>query len=329
MLMKVTMHDVASLSGVSTATVSHVLNNSKRISDETRKKVLDAAEKLNYRPNYSAKSFRTGKTFLIGFVVPDISNVYFATLIEQIESIITPLGYNLLVANTSESIARERKALRSLCSSLVDGLVLASTSSDFSEISEIIPPDLPVVLIDRTIPHCDRNTVIISSGRAVEEAVFSLVSSGHSRIGFIAGLPHLSTTSERLDAYKNALNKCNIPFSEELLCYGNSMHDSGKVCIEKLLKQKCSAVIVSNSLMTDDVLLYLSLNGIEIGKDITIVGFVDSPRFNILSTSVPVIIQPSVEMGRFAGERIIELITNPMAKSRDCFLYSVYQGVKA
>ena len=130
--MKVTISDVAKLAGVSTATVSHTINSTRYVSGETKEKVYKAIAELGYTPDASARSFRTGKKKTIGFIVPDISNKFFATMIESVENYLSSHGYHLIIANTKENPEREETNIRLLAAGLVDGLLIASTIEDFS-----------------------------------------------------------------------------------------------------------------------------------------------------------------------------------------------------
>ena len=123
--MKVTISDVAKLAGVSTATVSHTINNTRYVSNETKEKVYRAIEELGYTPDASARSFRTGKKKIIGFIVPDIANKFFATMIESVEKYLSANGYQLIIANTRENMDREETNIRLLTAGLVDGLLVA------------------------------------------------------------------------------------------------------------------------------------------------------------------------------------------------------------
>ena len=148
--MKVTISDVARLAGVSTATVSHTINNTRYVSGDTKEKVYQAIRQLGYTPDASARSFRTGKKKTIGFIVPDISNKFFGTIIESAENYLSAQGYHLIIANTKESMDREETTLRLLTAGLVDGLLVASTMDDFARLDGLIPAGFPVVLVDRT-----------------------------------------------------------------------------------------------------------------------------------------------------------------------------------
>ena len=147
--MKVTISDVARLAGVSTATVSHTINSTRYVSGETKEKVYRAIAELGYTPDASARSFRTGKKKTIGFIVPDISNKFFATMIESVENYLSAHGYHLIIANTKENPEREETNIRLLTAGLVDGLLVASTMDDFQRFDALIPAGFPVVLVDR------------------------------------------------------------------------------------------------------------------------------------------------------------------------------------
>lgn len=143
--------DVARAAGVSTATVSHTLNGTRTVSEHSRELVMKAIRELGYTPNAFARSFRTGKKNIIGFVVPDISNQFFARLIETVESSISAEGFHLIIANTQENKERELQHLRYLTSGVVDGILLASTMESYSEFSAVLPASFPTVLADRKV----------------------------------------------------------------------------------------------------------------------------------------------------------------------------------
>ena len=143
--MKITISDVARLAGVSTATVSHTINSTRYVSSDTKEKVYQAIAALGYTPDASARSFRTGKKRTIGFIVPDISNKFFGTIIESAENYLSAQGYHLIIANTKENMAREETNLRLLTAGLVDGLLVASTMDSFQRLDSLIPVNFPVI----------------------------------------------------------------------------------------------------------------------------------------------------------------------------------------
>ena len=243
--MKVTISDVARLAGVSTATVSHTINSTRYVSGETKEKVYRAIAELGYTPDASARSFRTGKKKTIGFIVPDISNKFFATMIESVENYLSAHGYHLIIANTKENPEREETNIRLLSAGLVDGLLIASTMEDFSRFESLIPAGFPVVLVDRTFDTKRFPSVSVSNFQPIYRSVCRLAGKGDKRIGMIGGLPRLSSTKERIAAYQEAVADCGLPQDDLLIRYGNSMENSAQSCLDELLEQKCDALVVA------------------------------------------------------------------------------------
>ena len=158
--------DVARAAGVSTATVSHTLNGTRTVSEHSRELVMKAIRELGYTPNAFARSFRTGKKNIIGFVVPDISNQFFARLIEAVEESISAEGFHLIIANTRENKERERQHLRYLTSGVVDGILLASTMETYGEFSDFLPEQFPAVLVDRKVDAAPFSSVTATPAAA-------------------------------------------------------------------------------------------------------------------------------------------------------------------
>ena len=179
--MKVTISDVAKLAGVSTATVSHTINSTRYVSDETKEKVYQAIAQLGYTPDASARSFRTGKKKTIGFIVPDISNKFFSTMIESVENTLSQAGYRLIIANTKENADREENNIRLLSAGLVDGLLVASTMEDFQRFDSLIPAGFPVVLVDRVFEEKKYPSVCVSNFQPIYRSVCRLAGRGDRR----------------------------------------------------------------------------------------------------------------------------------------------------
>jgi LacI family transcriptional regulator len=325
--MKVTISDVAKLAGVSTATVSHTINNTRYVSSETKEKVYAAIRELGYTPDASARSFRTGKKKTVGFIVPDISNKFFATMIESVERSLSAQGYHLIVANTHENMDREETNIRLLSAGLVDGLLIASTMNDFERFDSLIPIGFPVVLVDRTFETKKYSSVCVSNFQPIYRSVCRLASKGDRRVGIIGGIPHLSTTKERISAYQQAVADCGLPNDPGLIRYGNSMENSACKCLDELLEQECDAVIVTNGLMAADTIVYLMQKNIELINNLDLVSFVDydSSFYKLYAGRMDSIIQPVEDLGTTAGEQILRRIEEPDAPIFEQVLTSAYK----
>lgn len=331
--MKVTISDVARLAGVSTATVSHTINNTRYVSNETKERVYQAIAELGYTPDASARSFRTGKKKTIGFIVPDISNKFFGTMIESVENYLSAHGYHLIIANTKEDSGREETNLRLLTAGLVDGLLVASTMEDFDRFDALIPAGFPVVLVDRTFEAKKYSSICVSNFQPIYRSVCRLAGKGAKRVGIIGGLPRLSSTKERISAYREAVEDCGLAREEALIRYGDSMENSAQACLDELLEQNCDAVIVCQGLMASETIFYLQEKGIRLSKDIDLVSFVDydSNFYQLYSDQMDCIIQPVEELGCAAGEQILKRIEKPDAPVFEKVLTSTYKpyGVPA
>lgn len=325
--MKVTISDVAKLAGVSTATVSHTINNTRYVSAETKKRVYAAIDSLGYTPDASARSFRTGKKKTVGFIVPDITNPFFSTMIEAVEQFLAKEGYRLIIANSKEDEAREESNLRMLSAGLVDGLLVASTMKDFEKFDTIIPNGFPVVLVDRVFSTKKYSSVSVSNFQPIYRSVCRLAASGDRKIGIIGGLPRLSSTKERISAYEQAMEDCDLPVDEHLICYGNSMENSVRPCVDQLLEQNCDAILVTNGIMGAEAIMYLQQKNIQLAKDIDLVSFVDyDSHFNyIYENQIDCIVQPVVQLGESAGAQILKRIETPDAPVYEDVLTSIYQ----
>lgn len=325
--MKVTISDVARLAGVSTATVSHTINNTRYVSAETKDKVYKAIAELGYTPDASARSFRTGKKKTVGFIVPDISNKFFGTMIESVENYLSAHGYHLIIANTKEDADREETNIRLLSAGLVDGLLIASTMEDFDRFNALIPADFPVVLVDRTFEAKSYSSICVSNFQPIYRSVCRLAAKGAKRIGIVGGLPRLSSTQERIAAYREAIADCGLPQDESLIHYGNSMENSVQSCLDTLLDQNCDAIVVCQGLMASETIIYLHQKGIRLGEDIDLVSFVDydTNLYQLYSGQMDCIVQPVEELGLAAGEQILRRIEKPDAPVFEKVLTSAYR----
>ena len=325
--MKVTISDVARLAGVSTATVSHTINNTRYVSEETKEKVYKAIAELGYTPDASARSFRTGKKGTVGFIVPDISNKFFGTIIESVENYLSAHGYHLIIANTKEDADREETNIRLLAAGLVDGLLVASTMEDFERFNHLIPAGFPVVLVDRTFETKKYSSICVSNFQPIYRSVCRLAAKGAKRIGIVGGLPRLSSTKERISAYREAMADCGLPLDDDLILYGNSMENSVQSCLDKLLERKCDAIVVCQGLMASETVIYLHQKGIQLVKDLDLVSFVDydSNLYDLYSNQMDCIVQPAEELGRSAGEQILNRVENPEAPVFEKVLTSTYR----
>ncbi|MFA9455301.1 LacI family DNA-binding transcriptional regulator [Halalkalibacter sp. AB-rgal2] len=307
--------DVAKVAKVSTATVSHVINGTRYVAKETKDKVFLAMKELDYKPNLVAKSLRSRKSMIIGLIVPmqytDTSNFFFMSIANGIETIVKQQGYNLILGNSHENIQTEIEQIKLFNSQLIDGLIIAPTADNVEPYLEHFSGEYPVVFIDRKPVGYNGDLVIADSYSSTLEAITLLMKKDHKKIGFITGQLGISTSDERLAAYKKAYEQNDLPIDNLCIKEGESCFDSGYKFAEELVEnQNITAIFVANNVMTMGALRYLNENHLKVPDDIALIGFDDYDWMKITSPPISVIKQPSFEMGEEAVRILLERIEN-------------------
>lgn len=309
--MKSKITDVARLAGVSTSTVSHVINKTRFVSEGTTQKVLDAINELGYTPDVSAQVFKTGKKMMVGFLVPDINNPVFSLLIECVENVISEQGYRLVVANTRDSVSVEKNVIQNLVSGVVDGLVIATAAASIEEIKEVIPPNFPVVFVDRVLENYEQDSVELDIQDATIQMISDLIDQGHHKIGYIVGMPRISATRDRVSAYCMAFSRKGLPCDKSLIQFLDRSTPNSYAEIEELINKNCTALIGTYTNITHEILNYIESSDAPKEKNIAVCGFSDSYLAARFEKNIPVVIEPMEAMGIRAGEMILRKIGSP------------------
>jgi len=319
--MKVSMKDVAQKAGVSTATVSHVINKTRFVRVETKKKVLDAMKELDYYLNSAARNLRSRKSNIVGLLVPDISNFFFTSIARGVESTLKKNGYNLIFSNSNENLESEIEQIKIFNTHLVDGLIMAPVPGDHTFLNKLLNGDYPVVFIDRKPKGYHGDCVLGDNIKGTYDAIIMLIKKGHSRIGIITGLPGLTTTEERLIAYKMALSDYKLKIDEDLIKVGYSQFGGGYKSTKELLEHTdITALFVTNNLMTVGAITYLKEKRVAIPGDIAMIGFDDYKWSSIIEPPLSVIRQPAYDIGEKASKLLIEKI-----KKEEISVYKEYR----
>ena len=308
-----TIKDIAKALNLSTSTVSRALRGSYEISAETKKQVLEYAEKINYRPNPIALSLKERRTRAIGVVVSEIANNFFSQAINGIESIAYNKGYHVIITQSHESQDRERVNVEHLAARGVDGLLisLSSESVDISYLKELHEKGLPIVFFDRINSEIETHTVTANNYLGAFHATEHLIYEGYKKIAHITSSPYLSITKERLEGYKDALTKHDLPFNESLVKYCN--HGGMIVAeIEDALaalfksKTKPDAVFTAGDRLT--IICFGLLKQMKLKKEAGFIGFSNTGVGNLFSPALTMIRQPAAEIGQSAIEFLIQII---------------------
>src|SRR5574339_1064208 len=222
-----TIREVAEQAGVSYATVSHVINNTRWVSPETRERVLAAMDALNYRPNALARSLRRGKSNTIGLVLPDSANPFFAEISRGIEDEAFNKGYSVFLFNTELDTQRELFYVDVLSKKQVDGIIFVAAGDQTDSLDFLVREGMPVVMIDRNVPNVQVDAVLPDHQLGGFLATQHLLALGHTRIACIAGPSSITPSAERITGYRNALEQANISFDENLVMRGDYHAQSG------------------------------------------------------------------------------------------------------
>jgi LacI family transcriptional regulator len=268
---------VARKAGVSTATVSRVLNSSNKVREVTAAKVRAAIEELNYRPNISARSLRSGRSNLYGIIVSDIRNPFFPDLIEHFESLATHHGIDVTIANTGYSEDRLAAAVRRFLERGIDGLAIFTSEVSGATVQLLRSSAIPAVFLNQPALAKDFPTVTVDYIQGFVEAIKHLHMLGHKRIGFIAGPATLSSANRRREAFLAAVNSCNLSLREDWTFEGDHRLSGGRYAAERLfgMKDAPTALVCSNDMMAIGFLEAASRLEHRVPDEVSLIGFDD------------------------------------------------------
>lgn len=312
---KATIKDVAREAGVSTATISRVLNASGFVSEDIKARVHVAIKKLNYQPNAVARSLKQHKTNTIGVVIPDISNPYFMTIAKALEDTVRDKGYNLIFCSSDEKPEKEKELLILLYEKRVDAIVLATSGENENTIGQVNESGIPVVLLDRRTNsnHHDFDFVVEDNVQGAYELTRYLIEQGHKRIGVVNGSMRVSTGYERFQGYKKALATFGIEENINLVYNGNFAQLDGCRAVGYFLnlRKRPTAILSFNNTMSFGVLLELTRRGYRISQDITVASYGEVEAAQLLETpSIVSITQTPHEMGVRVGQILLDRLIN-------------------
>lgn len=304
------LNDVAALAGVSIATVSRVINNSDKVVPETRAAVKKAMDELDYQPNRVARRLRQkgGRRHLLGLILPDIQNPFFAELARGVEDVAYANQFAVLLCNSDENLKKEAFYLDVMKAESVDGVILPPIAERDPAVLKLAQSGMPIVSVDRALNSTLVDTVEVDNFQGAYEAVEHLIKLGHKRIGLIAGRTNLSTSRERRRGYEEALNVAGLPLKPEFIRVGDNKQASGRALAEELLDltPRPTALFVSNNLMAVGALEAIHAKKLKVPSEVALIGFDDLPWAEALDPPLTVVRQPAYELGRAAAETLFK-----------------------
>jgi len=324
-MQRVKLIDVARAAGVHPGTASRALNagTGGRVSAETTRRVVQAAKKLGYVPNNFARGLRTARSFVIGMIVPDVTNSLFPPMVRGAEQVLSQVGYTLVVTDTDNDAATERSQIERLLARGTDGFLIATARWDDPLVESLADSEVPAVLVNRNtgthrLPYvgCDERT-------GISMAVDHLVALGHRRIVHLAGPQDTSTGRERASAFRHALRTHGLPIGPDQVrvCVSYSEQAGGEETTRLLASgQDFTAIVAGNDLIALGALAVLAAVGLRCPGQVSVVGFNDLPLVDKLTPALTTVSLPLREMGALAARMLLSQIEDsgregPVAQS--------------
>lgn len=309
---RVTIHDIARELNLTAATVSRALNNNPRISTETRKLVQDKANQLRYRRDKLASSLRSGRSHTIGVIIPSAQINFFGSVVHGIETTASENGYSIILYQSEEKTALEKKAIDAFLSARVDGILasIAKETVNFSHYTELKKRNIPLVFFDRTNYDLGIPSVMIDDYKGAFIATEHLIQKGYKKIGHVSGPLHIKTFAARLNGYKEALRANGIDFNEAFIYQGDVSIEAGKKAADYYLalESQPDAAFAVEDFTALGLIKGLKEHKIKIPGEFGIVGFANESFDEHITPSLSSIDQQTVEMGKEAFNLLQSLI---------------------
>lgn len=318
--MRLTIYTVAEKAGVSIATVSRVLNNSPKVKEETKAKVLRVIEELGYQPSASARGLALNRTEIIALIFPDISGPFYSEVIRGVESEASQHNYNLLIYGTYGK-ARSARFLR-LLPTRVDGLILMTRSVEDEYIFYLHRRQIPFVLLDREIDEIEADCVLTNNVEGAYRAVEHLLQHGYQQVAFISGPADSPDSNARLEGYRQALQNHGLPLLSPLVERGDFLQPGGYQAMSRLLDRADLplAVFVANDEMAIGTIEAVRGRGLSVPDDVAIVGFDDIQMTPYVQPPLTTVRQPIRDFGVLAVQMLLRRINDPETKAETIVL---------
>jgi LacI family transcriptional regulator len=306
-----TVNDVAKLAGVSTATVSHVINNTRFVSEETRQKVLAAIDACGYTPNAHARSRASGRSRMLGLIISDIANPFFPELVKAIEEKASARGYEIILSNTNYEPKRTVACVQRVLDQRASGVAILTSEMDLSLSRRLADEEVAVVFLDvgKVGPHT--SNIVVNYEKGIREGVEHLLELGHRRIACISGPSHLKSAARRKVAFAKIMKKYQASLHTTPLIFEGDFKTTGgqRAAAEILrLEPMPTAIVSANDLMAIGALRELKSAGLRVPQDISVIGFDDISFAALAEPPLTTILIPRSEIGENAVEALIHTI---------------------
>lgn len=315
---------IADLLGISPSTVSRAFRDTHDVKTETKKRVLDLAEELNFRPNPNASALASGSTKTIGVILPSVQNYYFSTVISGIQEEAFKQGYNVVLYISNDCSSDEKRLLNNISLRSIDGILVAlSSDTDNPEhFEKLVSEGFPVVFFDRVPEKMKVSRVMQDDFLGAYQATEHLIVNGYRRIAHISGPKELKFTQNRLEGYRQALSDHGVAIDEDLIVFSRFSRESGYSDTVALIQrsEKPDAIFAANDSKAIGAILALKENRIKVGEEIGVIGFTNDPVGEIIEPSLTTIEEPAFEIGKESCRLLIRHIKSKNFEVRDVVL---------
>lgn len=313
---EVTIYDIARELDLASSTISRALKNDPKVKLKTRNKVHQMAQKMGYQSNPFARSLRNKRSYLIGIIIPRLTNHFVSSAISGLEDTLSIKGYNIIIGQTYGQIDKETSALKMLMDNRVDGLLvsLAAPTKTPEHFDPLTKKKIPLIFFDNAPDITDSSVIVIDHAQAAYTATRHLIEAGCKKIAHVTTGISQGVCADKYSGYKKALSEGNKKLKEELLVFEDlSSIESGKLVADYILKMNKppDGLFFENDHCAAGCIAGLKKAGRNIPKDIAIVGFNDEPIATLIDPSLSSITYSGYEIGRVAAQNILLQIENP------------------
>ncbi|MCG7406242.1 LacI family transcriptional regulator [Paenibacillus sp. ACRRX] len=310
-----TIYDIARLANVSAMTVSRVINNTGRVSEKTRVKVKQVMEEMHYIPNSVARCLVTQESKVLSLLITDITNPFFTTIARGAEDAALKHGYRLMFGNSDENLLKERQYVEMILSMRVDGVLFApSNDMSFDHLQWLERQNVPFVLLDREVPGIVCDTVLGDSRAGAKQLVREMIRQGHTRIGLVNGLEHVSTARERRAGYEDALREAGLPIDEKHIVTASYIKDKQDLILndwfERTPEERPTAIFAANNMLALTVFREARERGLRVPEDMSIACFDDLGTVENMNSFYSVASQPAYDFGQIGIQLLLDRIRN-------------------
>ncbi len=309
-----TIKDIARELNVSLSTVSRALKDYPGISDPTKRKVKELADKLNYRPNAIALSLRKSRSYTIGVIIPEVVHFFFSTVISGIEEAAYSRGYNVILTQTNEKIVREKSSIETMLSNQIDGFLVSYSkeTENFDHFSKLLDQGVPIIFFDREIDIPNAINITVDDYKGAYNAVSHLVEQGYKNIVHLAGPKNLKISKERERGYRDALINHGIDIQDEYIveCPLGTDEESKKITTSllKTLPNRPDSFFANNDMAAVGALSAAKSLGLKVPEEVGIVEFSNWQFCSMVDPSLTSVSQPGFKMGARATDMLLDIV---------------------